>query len=46
MLDARGAISVTQRTGYISRIRALASLCCSAYAQQRKDMGYPLMKKN
>ena len=46
MLDARGAISVTQRTGYISRIRALASQCCSAYAEQRKEMGYPLMKKN
>ena len=45
LLDARGAISVTQRTGYVSRIRAIASKCCSAYAQQRKDMGYPLMKK-
>ena len=45
LLDARGAISVTQRTGYVSRIRAIASTCCSAYAQQRKDMGYPLMKK-
>ncbi|MGI6075347.1 MAG: glycine--tRNA ligase subunit alpha [Pyramidobacter sp.] len=45
ILDARGAISVTQRTGYISRIRAIASKCCAAYAEQRKSMGYPLMNK-
>lgn len=45
LLDARGAISVTQRTGYVSRIRLIASQCCQAYAQQRKDMGYPLMNK-
>ena len=45
ILDARGAVSVTQRTGYISRIRAIASKCCSAYARQRKSMGYPLMNK-
>lgn len=45
LLDARGAISVTQRTGYVSRIRMIASQCCQAYAQQRKDMGYPLMNK-
>ena len=45
LLDARGAISVTQRTGYVSRIRVLASKVCAAYAQQRKDMGYPLMNK-
>ena len=45
LLDARGAISVTQRTGYVSRSRLIASKCCAAYAQQRKDMGYPLMNK-
>lgn len=45
MLDARNAISVTQRTGYISRIRTLASSCCEAYAAQRKEMGYPLKSK-
>ncbi len=44
LLDARGAISVTQRTGYVSRIRTVASKCCEAYATQRKDMGYPLLK--
>ncbi len=45
LLDARNAISVTERTGYISRVRALASSCCEAYARQRKEMGYPLMGK-
>ncbi len=31
MLDARGAIAVTERTGYILRVRALAKACCEAY---------------
>ncbi len=45
LLDARGAISVTQRTGYISRIRSLASMCCAGYEKQRAQMGHPLMNK-
>lgn len=45
LLDARGAISVTQRTGYVSRIRTIASACCASYVAQRKEMGYPLMNK-
>ena len=45
LLDARNAISVTERTGYISRIRALASLCCERYAGSRKEMNYPFMNK-
>ena len=45
LLDARNAISVTERTGYISRIRALASRCCEAYVDMRREMGYPLMEK-
>jgi len=45
MLDARNAISVTQRTGYISRIRALAIKCCESYSAQRKAMDYPLKGK-
>jgi glycyl-tRNA synthetase alpha chain len=43
LLDARGAISVTERTGYIARIRNLARLCAEAYLEQRKEMGFPLM---
>lgn len=45
LLDARSAISVTERTGYIARVRALAGACCRAYWEQRKAMGYPLMGK-
>jgi glycyl-tRNA synthetase alpha chain len=42
VLDARNAISVTERTGYIGRVRALAGACCRAYLAQREAMGYPL----
>ena len=45
ILDARGAISVTERTGYIARVRALASACCRAYLAQRERMGFPLAGK-
>ena len=45
LLDARNAISVTERTGYIGRVRALASACCQAYVEQRESMGHPLMGK-
>lgn len=45
MLDAHGAISVTERTGYIGKIRNLARLCAEAYVQQREALGYPLLKK-
>jgi glycyl-tRNA synthetase alpha chain len=44
LLDARGAISITERTGYIARIRRLAGICARLYAQQRKDMGWPLLR--
>ncbi|MBF0302037.1 MAG: glycine--tRNA ligase subunit alpha [Desulfamplus sp.] len=44
LLDARGAISVTERTGYIGRIRNLARECAKAYAAQREALGYPLLK--
>jgi glycyl-tRNA synthetase alpha chain len=44
LLDARGAISVTERTGYIARIRNLARMSAEAYLKQREDMGYPLLK--
>jgi glycyl-tRNA synthetase alpha chain len=44
LLDARGAISVTERTGYIARIRNLARLCSEGYLKQREEMGFPLLK--
>jgi glycyl-tRNA synthetase alpha chain len=46
LLDARGAISVTERTGYIARIRNLARACAEQYIKQRHEMGYPLLQKN
>jgi glycyl-tRNA synthetase alpha chain len=45
LLDARGAISVTERTGFIARVRNLARLCAQAYVEQREAMGYPLLRK-
>jgi glycyl-tRNA synthetase alpha chain len=45
LLDARGAISVTERTGYIARIRNLARVSAEAYLKQREAMGYPLLNK-
>ena len=43
LFDARGAISVTERTGYIARVRNLARLCAHAYLKQREEMGFPLL---
>jgi glycyl-tRNA synthetase alpha chain len=45
MLDARGAISVTERAHYIGRVRNLAKLCAETYVAQREKMGFPLLKK-
>lgn len=45
LLDARGAISVKERTAYVGRVRQLARLCAEGYLKQREAMGYPLLKK-
>ncbi|MBW2250033.1 MAG: glycine--tRNA ligase subunit alpha [Deltaproteobacteria bacterium] len=45
LLDARGAISVTERTGYITRIRNIARRCAKEYLKQREAFGFPLLKK-
>ncbi len=45
LLDARGAISITERTGYIGRVRALASGVAQLYAAQREALGYPMLQK-
>ena len=45
LLDARGAISVMERTSYIGRIRNLARACAEGYLKQREAMGFPLLKK-
>ena len=45
LLDARGAISVSERQGYIARVRQMARACAHAYVEQREKLGYPLLKK-
>lgn len=45
LLDARGAISVTERAGYIGRVRALARLVAQAYHDSREKLGFPLLKQ-
>jgi len=45
LLDARGAISVTERTGFIGRVRNLARISAEVYLQQREEMQFPLLKK-
>jgi glycyl-tRNA synthetase alpha chain len=46
LLDARGAISVTERVTYIARLRALAKSVAQAYIKQREALTYPLLHKN
>ncbi|MGI5950022.1 glycine--tRNA ligase subunit alpha [Peptoniphilus sp.] len=45
MLDARGALSVSERTSYIQRVRNLARLVAKEYLSQREKMGYPLLNR-
>lgn len=45
ILDARGVISVTERTGFIARVRELARRVAAAYIEQREGMGFPLLKE-
>lgn len=44
LLEARGAISVTERANYIGKIRKLARVCAKLYLEQREVLGYPLIK--
>ena len=44
LLDAHGAISVTERATYIGRIRNLARLVAEKYYQSREALGFPLLK--
>ncbi|WP_078597210.1 glycine--tRNA ligase subunit alpha [Evansella clarkii] len=45
LLDAQGAISVTERTGYIGRVRSLARKCAGKYFDIRENLGFPMLKK-
>jgi len=42
LLDARGAISVTERAAYIGRVRALARAVAQAYYGSRERLGFPM----
>ncbi len=44
LLDARGAISVNERQGYILRVRALAKAVAEAWLRSREDLGYPMAR--
>ena len=44
LLDARGAISVTERAAYIGRVRALARKVAQAYYESRERLGFPMRK--
>ena len=45
VLDARGAISVTERQSYILRVRDLAKKCAEVFVENRRKLGFPLLKK-
>jgi glycyl-tRNA synthetase alpha chain len=45
LLDARGAISVTERAAYIGRVRTLARLVAQAYFESREQLGFPMLKQ-
>jgi glycyl-tRNA synthetase alpha chain len=44
LLDARGVISVTERTRYIGKIRTMARQVAHLYLRQREEIGFPLLK--
>ncbi len=44
ILEARGALSVTERTAYIGRVRNLARMVAQEYIESRKKQGFPLLK--
>lgn len=45
ILDARHAISVTERQGYILRVRNLARSVAQVYYEKREKLGFPLLRK-
>jgi glycyl-tRNA synthetase alpha chain len=45
LLDARGAISVTERAGYIARVRALSRGIAQSYYDSRERLGFPMLAR-
>ena len=46
LLDARGAISVTERAAYIGRIRNLSRAVAQAYYESRERLGFPMLQSS
>ena len=46
LLDARGTVSVTERAGFLSRIRNMARKGARAFVEEREKLGFPLLKNN
>ena len=46
LLDARHAVSVTERQRYILRVRSMARAVAEAYLQSREKLGFPLTREN
>ena len=44
LLDAAGAISLSERTEYIARVRNLARMCAKGWLKKRKELGFPMLK--
>ena len=44
LLDARGAISVTERAAYIGRVRNLSRAVAQAFYDSRERLGFPMLK--
>ena len=44
VLEARGALSVTERASYIARVRNISKQCAEGYLRLRESMGFPLLK--
>ena len=45
LLDAKGAVSVTERAGYLHRIRDMARKIAKAFVEEREKLGFPLLNK-
>ncbi len=46
LLDARGAVSITERPAMIGRIRNLAAKVARVHVAQREALGFPLLNKD
>jgi glycyl-tRNA synthetase alpha chain len=45
LLDARGAISVTERAAYIGRIRNISRAVAQSYYDARERLGFPMLAR-